>query len=509
MRNPVTVTVKVNRKVEPMEKSQEQLHEFTLTARSQVTPSSLQNLYMTCAYDARPLQLVLFLNLHIRDKVMVFVSTCACVDYFTSIFSQLHLSLRSHVEILLHQHVTGLHGKMDPKKRRAIYRRFLDQDAGVMFCTDVAARGIDIPDVDWIVQFTAPKDPAYFVHRVGRTARAGRSGGALLFVAEKEEAYIALLRNRGVPITECPPVSPPSGSAEAGRGGQTDHVHDMESDNGGRPQETDASDTVSLEHELLQAMRRVSVTDRAVLELGSTAFISFLRAYKEHQCSYIFRFNELDLAAVARCYALLKLPRIPETRTLIRLKLFEEIQDIDTSQIAYRHKEKEAARQRRLQERLCEREKEVEARPEGLGRKGGGGREKRSCHVEGGGEDGSPVRKRKKKTGRHQRILEEWDELAAEEHAYRLYKKGKIGEGDYEAALLAEEAPTEIGQGGGLGGSGDDDSSVPEGSGAGAKKSGGDMRGRKKKQGSHKGLYVRRKSRDQNSNPAHLKPRVK
>lgn len=44
---------------------------------------------------------------------------------------------------------------------------------GALFCTDVAARGLDIPDVHWIVQHDAPQDPAAFVHRVGRTARMG------------------------------------------------------------------------------------------------------------------------------------------------------------------------------------------------------------------------------------------------------------------------------------------------------------------------------------------------
>jgi superfamily II DNA/RNA helicase len=71
---------------------------------------------------------------------------------------------------------------MVAKKRTLVYQKFKHVDSGVMFSTDVAARGLDLPDVDWIVQLAAPKDPAFFVHRVGRTARAGRKGGALLFI---------------------------------------------------------------------------------------------------------------------------------------------------------------------------------------------------------------------------------------------------------------------------------------------------------------------------------------
>lgn len=52
----------------------------------------------------------------------------------------------------------------------------MSQEGGLLVCTDVAARGIDIPDVAWIVQFDPPQDPSYFVHRVGRTARAGKKG---------------------------------------------------------------------------------------------------------------------------------------------------------------------------------------------------------------------------------------------------------------------------------------------------------------------------------------------
>ena len=57
-------------------------------------------------------------------------------------------------------------------------------------------RGIDIPDVQWIVQFAPPQDPDFFVHRIGRTARAGRKGQALLLLLPSELAYVQVGKNK-------------------------------------------------------------------------------------------------------------------------------------------------------------------------------------------------------------------------------------------------------------------------------------------------------------------------
>ena len=78
---------------------------------------------------------------------------------------------------------------------------FLDRSArclfiGALLCTDVAARGLDIPDVSHILQFDPPQDPDVFVHRVGRTARAGRAGAALAFLLPAEAPYVEFLRIR-------------------------------------------------------------------------------------------------------------------------------------------------------------------------------------------------------------------------------------------------------------------------------------------------------------------------
>lgn len=65
---------------------------------------------------------------------------------------------------------------MVPKKREATFKKFSSTPESILFCTDVAARGIDLPDIDMVIQFDPPQDPKAFSHRCGRTARMGRVG---------------------------------------------------------------------------------------------------------------------------------------------------------------------------------------------------------------------------------------------------------------------------------------------------------------------------------------------
>lgn len=75
-------------------------------------------------------------------------------------------------------------------------------------CTDVAARGIDIPDIDVIIQYAPPQDPTFFIHRVGRTARAGREGSSIVLLEPTEEAYVNFTKKRGVPLIPFPIDTP-------------------------------------------------------------------------------------------------------------------------------------------------------------------------------------------------------------------------------------------------------------------------------------------------------------
>ena len=86
--------------------------------------------------------------------------TCSCVQYFSAVITE---CLKNETDRI----VVPLHGKLPPKQRLANYSTFIKAPYAVMLCTDVAARGLDIPNVNWIVQYDAPQDPKVFVHRIG------------------------------------------------------------------------------------------------------------------------------------------------------------------------------------------------------------------------------------------------------------------------------------------------------------------------------------------------------
>eukprot|EP01012_Entosiphon_sulcatum_P056913 TRINITY_DN8062_c0_g1_i1.p1 TRINITY_DN8062_c0_g1~~TRINITY_DN8062_c0_g1_i1.p1 ORF type:complete len:733 (-),score=152.88 TRINITY_DN8062_c0_g1_i1:37-2199(-) len=88
-----------------------------------------------------------------------------------------------------------LHGNVAPYDRLATFTKFRKAERGILMCTDVAARGVDLPNVDWIVQYDTPGEERTYVHRVGRTARIGRAGDALLFLMPHEREYVTLLQD--------------------------------------------------------------------------------------------------------------------------------------------------------------------------------------------------------------------------------------------------------------------------------------------------------------------------
>lgn len=123
------------------------------------------------------------------SRFIVYFATCACVDYFYRILPSIHPQATFF----------SLHGHIPPAKRTLSLSSFVShpstpESPSVLLCTDVAARGLDLPDVDCVIQFDPPIDPKQFSHRCGRTARAGKDGRAWVLLTEKEEGYAGTSR---------------------------------------------------------------------------------------------------------------------------------------------------------------------------------------------------------------------------------------------------------------------------------------------------------------------------
>ncbi|EER02063.1 DEAD box ATP-dependent RNA helicase, putative, partial [Perkinsus marinus ATCC 50983] len=151
------------------------------------TASGLVQGYVVVGGDDRLRLLFTFLKKNQKKKVMVFFSSCNSVKF--------HDELLNYIDIP----VISIHGQKKQSARMTNFYRFCQMESGILLCTDVAARGLDIPKVDWIVQYDPPDDPKEYIHRVGRTARGAEgTGKALLFLMPEELGFLRYLRKSGV-----------------------------------------------------------------------------------------------------------------------------------------------------------------------------------------------------------------------------------------------------------------------------------------------------------------------
>lgn len=158
---------------------------------STATPASLSQHYSVCTLDRKLDILWSFIKTHLHSKILVFLSSGKQVRFVFEAFCKMQPGIS-----LLH-----LHGKQKQAARLTMYSRFTSSQHAVLFATDIAARGLDFPSVDWVVQVDAPEDSETYIHRVGRTARYDSSGkGLLLLLPSEEEGMLAALGKKGVKI---------------------------------------------------------------------------------------------------------------------------------------------------------------------------------------------------------------------------------------------------------------------------------------------------------------------
>ncbi|PWN25246.1 DEAD-domain-containing protein [Jaminaea rosea] len=150
------------------------------TSSNGLTPRNLEQHYMVVPLEQKLDLLFSFLRTHTKSKMLVFFSSCRQVQFAHETFCK----LRPGLSILC------LHGKQKQAKRLQVFTEFTRTQDAALFATDIAARGLDFPAVDWVIQVDAPEDADTYVHRVGRTARYQSKGNSLLFALPSEEAGV-------------------------------------------------------------------------------------------------------------------------------------------------------------------------------------------------------------------------------------------------------------------------------------------------------------------------------
>ncbi|XP_049584215.1 ATP-dependent RNA helicase DDX18 [Syngnathus scovelli] len=218
------------------------------------TVDGLEQGYVVCPSEKRFLLLFTFLKKNRKKKLMVFFSSCMSVKF--------HYELLNYIDLP----VMAIHGKQKQTKRTTTFFQFCNADSGILLCTDVAARGLDIPEVDWIVQYDPPDDPKEYIHRVGRTARGINGiGHALLILRPEELGFLRFLKQAKVPLSEF---------------------------------EFSWSKISDIQSQLEKLIEKNYYLHKSAQE----AYKSYVRAYDSHSLKQIYSVNTLNLPMVAMSF---------------------------------------------------------------------------------------------------------------------------------------------------------------------------------------------------------------
>ncbi|CAG0895254.1 unnamed protein product [Cyprideis torosa] len=410
-----------------------------------ITPETLENYYRIEEDDKKMEFLLNFLEKRGRgQKILVFLATCACVDYFGSALKEILAGKSANPETLSEKSpipVLALHGKMKTKREK-VFESFRGMANGVMVCTDVMARGIDVPDIDWVVQFHPPSTSKAFVHRCGRTARSGSEGKALLLLSPHEEPYLEFLRlNQGVKLL---PFTDEGASMEVDKVDSTKHEVPTAVEAAEKLEScTEAMDLKDKSDKVTTVLRALQLKDHGLFDKAIRAFVSYIQFYRKHECGLIFHLKECNLGRLANGFGLLKLPKMPEVKWAGDWSAFDAPGDVEVNGIPYRDQQKEKRRKEDLKafeatgkwplkraalkkrEKFLEkREAEAEARKE---------RQERLKRLK--------ASKQKKKRSRKSAFdLENFEELDKDWKLIKKFNKRKLTKEQFDEEFLADEA---------------------------------------------------------------------
>lgn len=352
LRNPVYISIKVQNKAQDL-------------------PQGLKNYYsLFSSYYFKLPALIRFLVKYSDHKIIVFFGTCASTNFY--------LHLLENLSLLKNFSFFRMHGKMKQNQREKVYQEFIQSTSGVLLSTDLLARGIDFLDVKWIVQFDPPQNPDFFVHRIGRTARANRTGNSLIFLNQNEDAYLNYLNLKSITLKQ---------------------------------------KKLNTDFGVYKEAQEIITKDREAYEKAQAAFVGYLRYYKEHQLSYIFQLKNLDLGFLAQGFCLLRIPRVKEILGK-KIENFEQ-GSRNPEDIEYSDERREAKRQRLLEEkvRMLEQKKKDKMK------------KKNKC------KNQRPRSRSEKREAKREAMKEDFDDLGREEKIIKKIRKGKTSDPEVQEYL--------------------------------------------------------------------------
>ena len=218
------------------------------------TADGLEQGYVVCDSDKRFLLLFSFLKRNVKKKIIVFLSSCNSVKFYSELLNYIDLP------------VLDLHGKQKQQKRTNTFFEFCNAKQGILVCTDVAARGLDIPAVDWIIQFDPPDDPRDYIHRVGRTARGTQGKGkSLMFLTPSELGFLRYLKAANVPLNEY---------------------------------EFPTNKIANVQSQLTKLIK----TNYLLHQSAKDGYRAYLQAYASHSLKTVYQIDKLDLVKVGKSF---------------------------------------------------------------------------------------------------------------------------------------------------------------------------------------------------------------
>ncbi|XP_057667803.1 probable ATP-dependent RNA helicase CG8611 [Diorhabda carinulata] len=197
------------------------LEEFTTqNPEMMVIPETVKQMFIVTHVKHRlfTLSALLLHQSKINSKVFVFMGTSNMVDYHYELFTRFLVKMprirgelnrqqlvldreefdSDDEEVVVDVEFFKLHGNMDQSARKDVFGRFRAAEKGILLCTDVVARGIDVPAADCIVQYNGPQSIEDYLHRVGRTGRAGKSGTSFIFLTHEEQDFVTHMEKHRV-----------------------------------------------------------------------------------------------------------------------------------------------------------------------------------------------------------------------------------------------------------------------------------------------------------------------